>query len=133
MQPARAAAKPAPRRGPESYVFERTNYTLSSGIVLLSVQDRIGTIDDLLIKADGADYVLDIELDRYVRLRKTWAEWYALSEGVQSVAAAIRDGSYVVSVADLPFTESAAITVYGPSVTFEKIWLKATYGHRDPV
>jgi len=114
---------------PQTYIFERDNYTSSlSMIEVVNIDGKSGVIEDVLVKAPSSDYTIDLTIDDHrVHFMHTWSELYEMSQDIESVVAVTRKGQYIAGMSNMYFTNKVTLNILATGITFKKIFAKVKY------
>jgi hypothetical protein len=110
-----------------THLFERNNILVPHSYEIFLLEGHQGEIDEVVVRSTSPDYIVDVNLDHITMHRRSWEEYQGIAEDSEAISAFIRDGKYVLGLKSLYFSEYAKVVLIATGVTFEKIWLKATY------
>ena len=108
---------------------DKTNYRLLVGALdLINLSDAYGEVTEFMIKSPSSDFSIIMKVDNEEEYQRTWTEMSALSDDIDSIVASLQNGSYILNMTDIHFSNNIKITVSGRGITFTKLYLGAKYG-----
>lgn len=115
-------------RNKQTYIYEKNSHRVVSALTILDLQGS-GEIEEILIKSQSNNFTIIIDIDEMPQYQRTWAELNSVSEDLGGIVAVNRSGTYIIKLSNLFFTNKINMMISANETTFDKIYVRCSYGN----